>query len=73
MSVVSRRFSTDSPVMTRLRLALQKTGVDVRTFFRTAHTWCYGTSPNVRKDVHLFETECIIPVYVERYLERISE
>ena len=53
----------------KLRAKLLECHADVLTFFRCAHVWCFGTDPDLTKDVERYETSAIVPPYVERYLD----
>lgn len=55
-----------------LERKLTELRTDVHTFFRIAHTYMFGTCPELTGDVQLYNTQKIIPVYVRNYLNELE-
>jgi hypothetical protein len=53
-----------------LERKLTELRTDVHTFFRIAHTYMFGTCPDLMCDVDLYNREKVIPVYVTKYLNQ---
>lgn len=54
-----------------LRQKLDELRVDVYTFFRLAHIYCFGTDPDISTEVAQYTMHAIIPKYVEKYLDTL--
>jgi hypothetical protein len=56
-----------------LRQKLDELRVDIYTFFRMAHIYCFGTDPDISTEVAQYTMHAIIPKYVQTYLNHIGE
>lgn len=56
-----------------LRRKLDELRMDVHTFFRVSHVWCFGTDPDLNDDVAQFRLHSVIPRYVVRYLDNLYQ
>lgn len=54
-----------------LRQKLDELRVDIYTFFRLAHIYCFGTDPDISTEVAQYTMHAIIPKYVEKYLDTL--
>lgn len=46
--------------------------LDSKTFFRMAHMFCFGRDVDLTEDVRRFETNGVVPKYVERYMAHLQ-
>lgn len=53
-----------------LERKLRDARTDVKTFFRVCHVHLFGTDPDLTGDVHNYNEKKVIPIYVQRYLDK---
>lgn len=56
-----------------LRRKLEELNTDVHMFFRIAHCYRFGTTPDLHDDVCQYKLHAIVPIYVREYLDMLFQ